>query len=110
MDTIREFYIKYEVFVKKVTTGNKRKFESIETIQSVNEVLELLIKAKEFNLIEKIDNYMIYNVLLITKIFIHKLKEPSNFTSKKIPIINLKNNLNRLEKLNIKEEKYKSRH
>ena len=109
-EVIDEFYVKYDNFIKKISTGNKTKFKSLETINTINDVLKALIIIVELNELDKIENWEIYNLLLISKIYIKKVPEPTMYTPRKWALINLKDNLKKLENLNIKQDYYKSRH
>lgn len=108
-DLVQDFYEKYYKFAKSIRTGSKSQFTSLNTISTINAVLESLISLIKHNKLSEIDNYTIYNTLLISKIYISKITEPTAFTPKKVPIMNLKNNLKKLEELNITRENFKSR-
>lgn len=103
------FLTKYDKFAKCVATGNKKQFENIATIYAVNEVLEALIRLIETNHLEEIDKTIIYNTLLVSKMYAEKIVEPEAFTPKKWPIIYMKDYLEKIEELGINPENFKNK-
>lgn len=101
-DPVFIFELKYDSMAHMI---NKKGFW--EKIDPVNQALTALINASDC--LDRIEKYMIYNLLIVAKYFDHKSDEiyvPSRFRiAKKL----LSNNLAKIESLSIKKENFCSR-
>jgi hypothetical protein len=109
-ELVKDFYENYYKFASHVTTKSKTKFESIDTLSSVVNVLDSLIKVIENNLLDEINKSDVYNTLLIAKMYSKKVKMPSDKSRKRFVMLSLEEDLNRLKNLNISPENLKNRH
>ena len=109
MNTVTDFLNKYGCFDKNITTGNKKKFESIEMAYIVNDALKALIKLINENKTSEVDETIINNLIHFSKVYINTVSIPDNLTPKKKVIIELKYTMEQLDQLLLNKENNKKR-
>lgn len=97
-----DFLNKYNNFAKVVSTSNKKKFDSIDSIYTVNSAIKSFIEMLEQGKKDEIDPSVINNLMYFTEEY---LKRIENSTYKEKVIANLKDNLQKARILLEKNEK-----
>ena len=92
-DIVINFLNKYNSFTKVIATANKKKFDSIDSIYTVNSAIKSLIEIIEQNRIDEIDLDIINNLIHFAEEYLKIIKISSykeKITSE------LKNNLQKV--------------
>ncbi len=97
-----DFLNKYNNFAKVVSTSNKKKFDSIDSIYTVNSAIKSFIEMLEQGKKDEIDPSVINNLMYFTEEY---LKRIENSTYKEKVITILKDNLQKARVLLEKSEK-----
>lgn len=101
-DRIEEFYQNYDSLCQII--NSRAIFPRLEVI---NKTLKSLLTCE--GILEKIDQYMIYNTLVLAKLHQKKLKQMNKSYQKKKNVMELNNLLEEATKLGIIKEKNQSR-
>lgn len=101
-ELIEKFKKQYELFANSISS-NKKGFTSMQTIQTVRKTLELLQRILNTAEIDKLEFYMVYNTLILSKTYSNLVPIPS-LSPKKWHLLAIKEELENLSKQGIFEK------
>lgn len=99
MNTVIDFLTKYDRFTKNITTGNKKRFESIEMVYIVNEAIVALINLINENKTSEVDESIINNLVHFSQVYLETITLPGSLTPKKKALDELQISMNNLANL-----------
>ena len=101
-DLIEKFKKQYELFTNSIASS-KKSFTSTQTIQNVRKTLDLLQKILNTGQIDKLEFYMVYNTLILSKTYSNLVLIPS-VSPKKWHLLAIKESLEKFREQGIFEQ------